>query len=224
MDIRKDLHQVEGLISRLLSIGKEFQEMDSRWSHMKNNEDFERIHDIKDLSKKHKIEDVYGIGRDMALFMSEALLTINSDFSTYPTLTSIINRFNDTWIDQDLSNVVPEAKKAQKELEFRSWALQQMYGMFEEQLKLNKAVKQTLNLLKESDLYKQENGLDIMSEDIPQGKATINGAKITAIAVIIAAIIGGVFMLITKDTNNVTIKARDNATIVTGDDNLIDKK
>lgn len=61
-----------------------------------------------------------------------------------------------------------------------------------------------------------------MSKDIPLGKSTISGAKITAIALIIAAIIGGVFMLITKESNNVTVKARDNATIINGNSNAVD--
>lgn len=106
MNVRRDLNQVEGLISRLLSIGEEFHKMDSRWSHMKNNEDFEKVHNIDDLPKKYKIEGVYGTGRDIALFMAEALITINSDFSTYPTLTSIVRRFDGTWIDQDLTQIL----------------------------------------------------------------------------------------------------------------------
>ena len=112
MYIRKDLEQVKGPISRLISIGKEFETLDSRWSHLKNYEDFSKVWQIEDPSKKNKIEEVYNTGRDIAGFMSLMLQTINTDFSTYPTLTAIIDKFNDTCIDKDLSNIPAEAKKA----------------------------------------------------------------------------------------------------------------
>ena len=157
VNIRKDLGQVEGLISRLISIGQEFGTMDSRWSHMKNNEDFERVYAIVETQKKHSIEEVYATGRDMALFMSDALQSINVDFTTYPSLTSIIDRFKDTWIDSDLNKIKTEGEEAHEGLGLNNWAFRQILIMFEDQINLAKAVKQTLNLLKDSDLYKLEN-------------------------------------------------------------------
>jgi len=164
MEIRQDLKPVEHLISRLISIGKEFEAMDNRWSHMKNNEDFDKVWLIEDKQKKYDIEEVYATGRDMALFMSEALQTINFNFTTYPTLTLIITRFKGTWIDLDLNKVIEKGNKAHDDLGLNNWAFRQMVEMFNDQLNLLKAVKQTLNLLKESDLYKLENGIPMKEE------------------------------------------------------------
>jgi hypothetical protein len=223
--IRKDLQSVEALISRLLSLGKEFEAMDSRWVHMKHEEDFEKIWMLEDKSKQYKIENVYAKGRDMGLFMTKALFTINYDFSTYPTLTAIIDRFKDTWIDQDLSGINAEAKEAHDSLGLDNWAFNQMLGMFDDQIELGKAVRQTLNLLKNTGLYKQENGINIVNEEHKQSHATIIAAKITGIAVLAAAIITGTFLFFTNNsTQNININDSKETTVITGDDNLVDKK
>jgi dimeric dUTPase (all-alpha-NTP-PPase superfamily) len=175
VSIRKDLQEVEGLISRLISIGQEYGEMGSQWSHMKHKEDFARVWTIDDKQKKCAIEEVYAKGRDMALDMSIALQSINRDFTTYPTLTSIIERFNGTWIDSDLTKIKSEGESAHKELGLNLWSFRQMLGMFEDQINLAKAVKHTLGLLKESDSYKLENGIPM--KDKHQG--SVNIANIT---------------------------------------------
>lgn len=98
MTIRADLKDVEPLISRLIAIGGEFNAKDRTWSHLKNKEDWSRIYSINDTILQGHLEDVYAMGRDMGGFMSEALLTINSDFTRYPTLTSIVESFKGTWV------------------------------------------------------------------------------------------------------------------------------
>ena len=60
MTIRTDLKEVEGLISRLISIGEEFKSKDNWWSHLKNKEDWERcVWSIDDGQQKSKIERIY---------------------------------------------------------------------------------------------------------------------------------------------------------------------
>lgn len=159
MTIRGDLRAVEDLISRLLSIGAEFHSKDSWWSHLKNNEDWRRVYGITDQRIKAKIERIYSDGRDMELFMSNALESINFDFTTYPTLTSIVSRFKGTWVYGDLEPILVEAQKAYKKAGLNIWAFSQMVETFQEQIKLSKVVQQTLDLLKDSDLYRLENGL-----------------------------------------------------------------
>lgn len=181
MKIRKDLQEVEGLISRLISIGQEFRALDDRWSHMKNNEDFSRVWAIKDQSKKYAIEEVYATGRDMALFMSDALQSINFDFTTYPTLTSIIDRFKGTWIDSDLNKIKSEGEQSHKDLSLDLWSFRQMLEMFEDQINLASIVKQTLELLKNSDLYNLENGIPM--KDKSQSTVTISNVTNSNIAV-----------------------------------------
>lgn len=164
MSIRGDLKEVEALISRLTSIGEEFRSKDQWWSHLKNNEDYESVWHIEDQSKKAKIERIYSDGRDMGIFMSGALGSINSDFTTYPTLTKIIDRFQGTWIDLDLDSHLEVAKITHDELGLNNWAFVQMCETFQDQIDLAKVVKQTLNSLKESALYKMENGIPVEKE------------------------------------------------------------
>ncbi|EOM7069715.1 hypothetical protein ACNCPD_003147 [Escherichia coli] len=165
MNIRGDLKEVEALISRLISIGSEFRSKDKWWSHLKNNEDYKYIWRITDQSKKTKIERIYSDGRDMGLFMSEALESINFDFTRYPTLTKIIERFENTWINLDLDTILAAAKEAHDELELNNWAFSQMCVAFQEQIDLAKVVKQTLETLQESNLYKIENGIPMEKEN-----------------------------------------------------------
>ncbi len=165
MEVRPDLNDVKALISRLLSIGEEYRNKDKWWAHLKNNEDWgQTVWPISDGLKKAKIERVYADGRDMGLFMSDALAAINYDITTYPTLTSIVKRFENTWVYKDLQYVIDEAQEAFNELSLNSWAFSQMITAFEEQMNLAEVVKQTLSLLEKSNLYKLENGLLVEDE------------------------------------------------------------
>jgi len=172
--IRGDLKEVEHLIIRLISIGKEFEKKDSEWSHLKNKEDFDKIYRIDDFSKRSKLEKIYADGRDMALYMSEALQTINTDFTEYPSINSIIERFQKSWVYDDLNPTIEEAKNASSELQLNNWSFRQMLGLFEDQTNLLKAISNTLDLLKNSDLYKQENG-----EKMPKKNQSINFGNVT---------------------------------------------
>lgn len=168
MKIRADLKEVEGLISRLLSISEEYRKNVNLWSHFKNKEDWEQnILPIKDGVKKSQIERIYCNGKDMALFLSDALSEINYDMSTYPTLTSIVTHFDETWINQDLESELNVAIEAHDSLELNCWAFNQMVIKYREQINLGVVVNKTLELLKSSNLYKQEN-------DIPMEKETSN--------------------------------------------------
>ena len=175
MKVRRDLNDVEALISRLLSIGEEYRHKDNRWSHLKNKEDWgQTVWPIKDGLKKAKIEKVYSDGRDMGLFMSEHLAAINFDFTKFPTLTSIIKRFEKTWVYDDLQYVIDEAQQAYNELSLSSWAFNQMITVFEQQMVLAEVVKQTLSRLEQSNLYKVENGLPVEDQ-----KHSINIQNVT---------------------------------------------
>lgn len=159
-DVRLDLKEVDAQISRLLAIGEAFRSKDRDWSHLKNKEDWGRnIPQIQDGLKKAKFERVYCDGRDMAGFMADALLSINFDITRYPTLTSIIERFKGGWVYSDLDPVVEEAQRIHEELRLNCWAFNQMVSTFKEQQNLAKVVSQTLDHMKESNLYKRENGL-----------------------------------------------------------------
>lgn len=179
MEIRGDLKEVSGLISRMISIGREFSSKDSTWSHLRNKEDFEKVYRIPDFEKRTKMERIYADGRDMALFMSDALQAINRDFSKYPTLTKIIDSFQNTWVYEDLAPILNEAKKAAEDLNFNNWAFSQMLYTFEEQAELLKAVAETLAGLKRSDLYKQENGEEVTKQTTSIHFGDVTGSNIS---------------------------------------------
>lgn len=166
-DVRADLKEVESEISRLLAMGKAFQSKDRDWSHYKNKEDWGRnIPQIEDGLMQAKVERVYCDGRDMAGYMADALLAINFDISRYPTLTSIIDKLMMSWAYSDLDPIVEEAQRIHEELGLNCWAFNQMISTFKEQQNLSAVVRQTLDMLKESNLYKKENGLPI-EKDAP---------------------------------------------------------
>ncbi len=165
MEIRKDLESVAPYISRLLAIGLEFSNNDKDWSHLKNNEDFRFISQIP-YKNRYKVEAVYADGRDMAIYMESALQSINYDFSQYPTLTSIIEELKKSWA---YGNYDPEVPNVAKDICIQSdvelWSVNQMVTLFKRQEQLLAAVRVTLKLLQESDLYKLENDLPIMKKE-----------------------------------------------------------
>jgi len=159
---RKDLEEVEPLICRLLSIGREYESKGSYWSHLKNKEDWEQfIYSISDIRKRSLVERVYCDGRDMGLSLSDDLGSIDFDLTKYPNLTSIVHKFDDGWVYEDLNFILEEAKASASEITRYNWAFNEMLKTFNEQLELAKIVKQTLNLLKNSDSYKRENGIPV---------------------------------------------------------------
>lgn len=192
--VRNDLRDVEGLISRLLSIGETFRKNDKDWSHLKNREDWYMIDRASDGRKKVQVERIYSDGRDMALFMSDALCSINHDFTKYPALTSIINGFKNTWVYSDLESVLTAGRAAHDELQLNNWAFSQMATLFQGQIDLANAVRQTLDMLRATDLYKQENGLPV---DKDKGTVTIQNVSHSAISVNSS----GVTQTITSDSS-----------------------
>lgn len=177
MDIRKDLESVAQYISRLLSIGYEFSRFDKDWVHLKNEEDFRFISRIP-FATRNKVEAVYAEGRDMALYMSDELLSINSDFSKFPTLTAIIERFKDTWVYGNYDSEVPNiAKKTCEENAVQLWSVEQMCSLFKKQEQLLAAVRITLQMLQDSDLYKMENGLPLMKQEANIHVSGISGSS-----------------------------------------------
>lgn len=179
-NVRADLKEVDAQISRLLVIGEAFRSKDRDWSHLKNKEDWGRnIPQIKSGLKKAKVERVYCDGRDMAGFMADALLSINYDITQYPNLTSIIERFNGSWVYLDLDLVVEDAQRTHEELQLNCWAFNQMVFTFKDQQKLAKVVRQTLDHMKESDLYKRENGLPIENNMPHVSFGNVTGSNIS---------------------------------------------
>lgn len=165
MNIRLDMGPVAPNFSRLLGIGGEFRKNNEDWVHLKNEEDFEQIYRVP-YDQRYKVEEVYATGRDMAIFMAGALLETNTDFSRYPTLTSIIEYFQGTWVYGDYPSPIPaEAERICAQNGVDLWSIRHMVMLFRRQEALLGAVRSTLDMLKRSDLYKQENGEVILKQE-----------------------------------------------------------
>lgn len=178
MNIRKDLESVSSQISRLLSIGNEFRNFDRDWSHFKNKEDFHFLLRTPQ-DERNKIEVVYSDGRDMAIYMSDALLSINSDFGRYPTLTAIVDGFNNSWVAGNYDPNVPDiAKSTCEKHNINLWSVNKMIDLFKKQEDLLSAVRVTLGILRGSDLYKMENGQPIMKQEANINVSGVSGSSI----------------------------------------------
>lgn len=163
--VRSDLREVETFISRLLFIGEAFNEKDGYWSHLKNKEDWgDCIYPIKDIYKKTDIERLYSEGRGMALGMSSSLNAINHDVVTYPSLTSIISGVRTLRFFNQPELVLEKASGVYNELQLDCWAFVQMTELYKEQLRSLDAIKETLIMLENSNLYKTENNIPVQRD------------------------------------------------------------
>ena len=166
MEIRKDLESAELFLNRLLEYSNVFRKYNKEvWSHLKNHEDYDRIYNLSE-KERVDIEKIYGTGRDISVYMSTQLQAFNYA-DQYPTITSFIDSFEDGWLDEfdNLIKISETAKAKAKALKNCPWAVDQMIQLFDAQLELLKAVKNTINQLKTTDIYKIENGIEIMKEN-----------------------------------------------------------
>ena len=164
LEIRKDFEEVSSYIARLLSFSKEFSEHNMYWSRLKNQEDFRFISRVPH-TERYKVEALYSTGRDMAIYMERTLAEINYDFSRFPTLTSVVEGFDGTWVFGNYDEQIPDiAVEVCEKNEVRLWSVDQMYNLFKKQEKVLAAIRVTLNLLKSSNLYRLENGMEIMGD------------------------------------------------------------
>jgi hypothetical protein len=159
MHIRNDFESVATFLHRLAGLGEQFSRYDHEdWPHLKNREDFLRIYTLP--TKHHiQLEELYAKGRDCAIFMGSRLREFN-DVGQYPSLTDYVDSFVRTWVSErdDLQKFIDEVKSLVESLGHVPWAVRRMIDVFENQLRLLASVQKTLDLLKQTNLYKIENG------------------------------------------------------------------
>lgn len=178
MDIRKDLKSVESEIFRLLAIGDQFRSFDQDWSHLKNKEDFKLVSRIP-YDEQNKVENLYAVGRDMAIYMYSSLLEINYDFCKYPTLTAIIESFQESWVYGHYDTKTPDiAKDTCTKHSVSLWSVDKMANLFRNQEKLLNAVRITLKTLENSNLYKTENSMPVMNQEANISVSGVSGSSI----------------------------------------------
>ncbi len=166
MEIRKDMQPVATYLERLIVYADVFQTNNHQhWSHLRNKEDFHKVYNLPHIDKR-VIERIYEVGRDLSVHMSRKLCAFNHA-EEYPTLSSYIESFKDGWLDEigDLKELSVKAKEKAQELAQCPWAVEQMIILFDEQLKLLDSVSQTLSILRNTDLYRIENGESPMEKD-----------------------------------------------------------
>lgn len=189
MEIRKDFTSASPQLERLFEYSKVFYKNNVElWPHLKNKEDFHQIYSF-DKKDKAAFEKLYSTGRDCAVAMSQRLQSFNFA-ELHLTLTAFINSFENGWVYQydELKKVSDTAKIVCVRLENCPWAVTEMINLFESQLEILIAVKQTLEQLKKSELYLQENGFDI--EETKNKKKGMTMAQKISIVASIATIIG----------------------------------
>ncbi|KXS53153.1 MAG: hypothetical protein AWU57_2472, partial [Marinobacter sp. T13-3] len=105
-------------------------------------------------------ENIYSTGRDCAIALSDFLRAFNYP-KDHPTLTHFVHSFEGGWLYQvdDLRKISDDAKKAKGQIEWCPWAVDQMIELFNEQIKLVEAARDTIEKLKRTRLYRVENGL-----------------------------------------------------------------
>jgi hypothetical protein len=160
VEIRKDFASASEYLERLVQYASAFSENNLKsWPHYKNKEDFARIH-LLDWSVRKHFEKIYSTGRDCAIALSERLIAFNYPDQN-PTLTDFIKSLEGGWLYEfdDLRDISSRAKEAAKSVEHCPWAVEQMISLYDDQLRLVEASRNTIELLKQTKLYKIENGL-----------------------------------------------------------------
>lgn len=160
MIIREDFRSVETWLLRLESYAAAFAQNNvSDWSHLKNQEDFDRVYSLP-ASQRSKFEAIYMTGRDLAVAMSSRLTEFNW-IQKFPSLKSFVDSFSHGWVNQidllEAEAATAEAEAAQ--LSNCPWSVSQMIKLYRAQISLLGHVAQCLEALRKSDLYIAESGL-----------------------------------------------------------------
>ncbi len=160
VEIRRDFTSVSEYLERLIQYAATFSENNRKsWPHYKNQEDFEKINLLDWPVRKH-FEEIYTTGRDCAIALSDRLVAFNYPDQN-PTLTDFVKSFQGGWLYEldDLRKISEQAKEAAKSVEHCPWAVEKMINLYDDQLRLVEAARNTVEILKQTNLYKIENGL-----------------------------------------------------------------
>lgn len=117
--------------------------------------------------------------------MSYDLKSINSNYSEFPTITSVVDYFERmcNFYLTKYSDVHIISIQTCKDLNVRFSSIELMYAVYEKQLNLVKYILPILNSIKHSNIYKRENGMPRESNDSSgyvinnsNGNVTINSS------------------------------------------------
>lgn len=155
---RLDFKPAQDDFCRLLLYAQAFSDFDPDWVEVKNsNEGFNLYHDDTEKGKLYR--KTCRDGRELAAAMA-SMITEFEDVQRFPTLTSYVNRFHDTWV-ADVPSLTEHNRDLIDYLEKNPrspWTMGWIQQMFEKEIHLLKAVQIVLDNLIRSDLYMKENG------------------------------------------------------------------
>jgi len=128
------------------------------WLHLKNQEDFNRVYTLE-WDSRTPLEDIYRDGRDLCVFMSSRLIQFNYP-KLFPTLKKFVDSFENGWLFQldTLTEVSQKAKDICAHLDNPPWAVVRMIDLYDDQIEMLNDVRQTIDGLRNSDIYKWESG------------------------------------------------------------------
>jgi hypothetical protein len=111
------------------------------------------------MSIQNQFINIYSTGRDCAIALSDFLVSFNYP-EQHPTLTHFVHSLEGGWLYEinELKEISNIAKEAAKSVERCPWSVEQMISLFDKQLELVEAARKTVDNLKETRLYKLENG------------------------------------------------------------------
>lgn len=191
VEIRRDFASVSEYLERLIQYASAFSENNLKsWPHYKNKEDFEKIYLLDWPVRKH-FDHIYSTGRDCAVALSERLVAFNYP-DQHPTLTEFVKSLQGGWLYEldDLRKISEQAKEAAKSVEHCPWAVEQMIKLYDDQLRLVEAARNTVEMLKQTKLYKIENGLVAVEQEADSLPWWKNFDRRIAVVGLVVAVLG----------------------------------
>ncbi|MBM2834236.1 MAG: hypothetical protein HW406_1397 [Candidatus Brocadiaceae bacterium] len=169
MEIRKDFEPVAVYMHKLINLAEAFIANGKQCLLLLENED--AIEEVISLPNniKSQVVQIYGYGAINAHATAFQLEGFN-DANKYPTLSSYIDSFEDYWLTHEVkvNKIYKMAQQSSRNLEYKLFLVDDMLDLLKHQFELQEATKRTLNIIKQSSLYKLETGIN----DIPTEQAT----------------------------------------------------
>jgi hypothetical protein len=156
--IRPDFESVKTQLTRLLIYSEQAHEFNIKdWSHLKNQEDYDKVYDLES-ELLFRYEKIYSDGRNLAVWISQHFCSFN-DVGSYPTLKSFVEYFEGSWV-YHIEELKAQTKLARDLIKHKGspWAIEQMVGIYESEIKILEATLVLIDELKASDLYLRESG------------------------------------------------------------------
>jgi hypothetical protein len=158
--VRSDLNPVSEELARIDTLAATFARFNrEEWSHLKNREDFETVYNL-DRAHRYPLEDLYGCGRDFAVYMNTVLESYHR-VEEHPTFTSFVHYVGE-WLDKNLPEfkaVLAGAEEVKRDRGTIPWAAKEMISLHATQLNMADSLYGWVTMAKVTTLYRKENNI-----------------------------------------------------------------